>query len=233
MNGAFDAVPASVSAPLRAKLETFARLLLERNAALNLTAARDPQALAAHVADSLSLLPYVRDPLLDVGSGGGFPALPLAIVTGIRATLVESVAKKARFLREVVAALELPVSVVAQRAELAAHDVNLRERFNSATARAIGPLPTVLELTVPFLALGGVALLQRGQIDERERAAADDAALMLGAEIVEEFAAEGRRRVLVALKRTPTSRRFPRRPGIPAKRPLCLAPGEAASYADG
>jgi 16S rRNA (guanine527-N7)-methyltransferase len=142
--------------------------------------------------------------------------------------LIEATAKKARFLAEVVAELGLPVQVRAERAEEAARDPELRGAFASATARAVSSTPAVLELTIPFLSLGGVAVLQRGKLDERERAAAADAALVLGAEILEEHSADpaspeqAGRRVLVVRKIAPTGQRFPRRAGIPAKRPLCF-----------
>jgi 16S rRNA (guanine527-N7)-methyltransferase len=215
------------NAEARAKLECFVALFLERNAAMNLSAARDPQAVARHVRDSLAIAPYVGASLVDVGSGGGFPGLPLAIVTGVRTTLIESTGKKARFLSEVVAALDLPVEVRAERAEDAARDPKLRGTFASATARAVASLPVVIELTIPFLELGGAALLQRGRLEAREREAAGDAALVLGAQIVDEIVAGGaegddERRVLLVRKIAPTGPRFPRRAGIPAKRPLCF-----------
>jgi 16S rRNA (guanine527-N7)-methyltransferase len=206
-----------------AALEKYVVLFLERNAAMNLSAARDPSALAEHVRDSLGIARYVREPLVDVGSGGGFPAIPIVIATGIRATLIESAAKKARFLREVASDLDLPIEVRAVRAEDAARDPGLRGTFASATARAVSSTPAVLELTVPFLEVGGIAVLQRGRLDDAERTAANDAALVLGAEIDEEIVADGGddRRVLLVRKVAPTGPRFPRRAGVPAKRPLC------------
>ena len=204
-------------------LERYVALFLERNAAMNLSAARDPSALADHVRDSLAIARYVRDPLVDVGSGGGFPAIPIVIATGIHATLIESATKKARFLREVASDLGLPIEVRAVRAEDAGRDPALRGRFASATARAVSSTPAVLELTVPFLEIGGIAVLQRGRLDDIERTAAADAALVLGAEIEEEIAAKqgDERRVLLVRKVAPTGPRFPRRAGVPAKRPRC------------
>lgn len=203
------------------RLVRFARLLLERGTQFNLTGARDPAAVAAHVADSLTLLPYVAGPLVDVGSGGGFPAIPLAIVGGFSTTLIEATRKKAEFLREVAGTLELPIEVVAERAETAAHRGDLRERFACASARALAGASTALELTLPFVAIGGVAVLPRGELEEWERHEAGAAALVLGGEVSEEVRVERRRRLLIARKRSATSDRFPRRPGIPAKRPLC------------
>ncbi len=206
------------------RLELYVRLLLERNTGLNLTGARDVPSALEQIRDSLTLVPYVREPLIDIGSGGGFPAIPLAIVTGMRVTLVESVLKKARFLEEMARVLELPLDVRSLRAEEAARDPALRAAFHSATARAVAGLTTVLELAVPFLTIGGLAVLQRGGLGVAEKAAAVDAALVLGAEVEAEIAAgtgDGGRSLLLVRKTASTGPRFPRRTGIPAKRPLC------------
>jgi 16S rRNA (guanine527-N7)-methyltransferase len=122
--------------------------------------------------------------------------------------------------------LGLTVRVVCARAEEAAHEPELRERFASATARALGSAAEVLELTVPFLAVGGVAVLQRGAFSDAERRAAIEAAYTLGAELTAELPLgrkepndEGRRIVLATkCDRTPAG--FPRRGGLPRRRPL-------------
>ena len=204
-------------------LDRYARALLVQNATTNLTAARTLEAVAEHIRDSLALASLIREPYVDIGSGGGFPGIPLAIATGYRTTLVESIAKKAAFLRTVSHELRLPVEVACVRAEELGRDV-ARATFASATARAVGALTTVLELTVPLLAVGGVALVQRGTIDAAERRAASDAVLVLGASIEAELElpSGGGRRVLVVRKMTETGNRFPRRAGVPAKRPLCM-----------
>ncbi len=227
-------VGASADTGIRAKLETYVALLLERNAATNLTAARDPEAVMAHVRDSLGLAAFVRAPHVDIGSGGGFPAIPLAIATGVPMTLVESIAKKAAFLRDVAAELELDVRVVCDRAEDVGRDPAFRERFASGTGRAVAGATTVLEMLVPLLAVGGVALLQRGRSSAAERAAVADAVLVLGASLESERVVtddgvgdappseDDGRRLLLIRKTHPTGPRFPRRAGIPAKRPLCV-----------
>ncbi len=210
-------------------LERYGAALLRATADVNLTGARDARAVEDHIADALAIAPYVRDPLVDVGSGGGLPGIPLAIATGYAVTLVESTAKKARFLERVVAELGLPVRVVEARAEAAGRDPALRGRFASATARAVGSLPTVLELTLPLLAVGGVAVLQRGAVDEPEWFAATDAARMLGGEFAERVPQDGAKQVLIFRKYDETPQRFPRRAGVPAKRPLCFPPRGATA----
>jgi 16S rRNA (guanine527-N7)-methyltransferase len=207
----------------RAQLGRYIDLLLAENENVNLTGSRDAESVLEHVRDSLTLAPFARGPLVDVGSGGGFPAIPLAIVMGTVVTLIEATAKKARFLEAVVRELGLNAVVIPERAEVAAHDPNLRERFASATARAIGSAPAVLELTMPFLAVGGLALLQRGALPYAERTAAQDAAAALGGGLLEELEVLHGRLLIIA-KRRPTPERFPRRPGLPERRPLGVAP---------
>ena len=204
------------------RLAHYGELLLETNKQFNLTGADTSAELFPHLLDSLSIVRYVDAPLVDVGSGGGLPAIPLAISTGVPVTLVESVTKKAAFVESALGQLELYGQVIPQRAELAGRDPDLRERFACATARAVSSAPTVLELVVPFLKIGGLAILQRGRLDDRERNAVADAAPMLGAEVEEEVPLDGDRRVLLIRKVAPTPQRFPRRPGVPEKRPLCL-----------
>jgi 16S rRNA (guanine527-N7)-methyltransferase len=137
-------------------------------------------------------------------------------------TLLEPIKKRATFLADALTKLGLDGEAVAARAEDAARDPAYRERFAAATARAVAAAPTVAELTVPFLAVGGRALLQRGSLETPERNAVTDAALVLGAELVEERPVDGERRILILEKRFPTGSRFPRKNGIPAKRPLCV-----------
>jgi 16S rRNA (guanine527-N7)-methyltransferase len=212
---------AGVEAGLAGRLAAYGALLLEANRNVNLTGAKDPPALVPHLLDALTLADEVRESLIDVGSGGGLPGIPLALATGVPVTLLEPIAKKAAFLRRAVEALGIAGTVVAERAENAARDPDLRERFAYATARAVSNASTVAELTVPFLRVGGRALLQRAEMDPAERHALDDAAPILGAVVLEERAAGVGRQIVVLEKRFPTGQRFPRRNGVPEKRPLC------------
>ena len=205
-----------------ARLERYAELVIETNKRFNLTGAKTREELEPHIADSLTLAPYVVGPLVDIGSGGGLPAIPIAIATGVRVTLIESTSKKAQFLAHALEELGLEGEVVAQRAEVAAHDERLRERFACGTARAVATAPTVAELLLPFLAIGGVAILQRGTMDAREHSALEDASLMLGARVESETTLDQSRRIVFVRKTGATPLRFPRRTGVPEKRPLCL-----------
>ncbi|HEX3464097.1 MAG TPA: 16S rRNA (guanine(527)-N(7))-methyltransferase RsmG [Candidatus Elarobacter sp.] len=210
--------------PLATRLGIYAALVLDANRRLNLTGAKSGTAFAEQILDALTLRDDVVSPLIDVGSGNGLPGIPLAIATGVRVVLLEAIKKRARFLQDAIASLGLDAEVLDRRAEDAARNPEYREHFRTATARAVASAPTVAELTVPFLEIGGRALLQRGSLEAVERNAVSDAALVLGAELIGERTLDRERRVVVLEKRAPTSPRFPRKNGVPAKRPLCLVP---------
>jgi 16S rRNA (guanine527-N7)-methyltransferase len=204
--------------------------VLEVNRRFNLTGAKSAEELVAHIADSLTIVPYLRAPYIDVGSGAGLPAIPAAIAAAIPVTMVEATSKKARFLASALQTLGLAGRVVAERAEIAGWEAEFREHFESATGRALGPASTVVELLLPFLRPSGVAVLQRGTLDASERAALEDAALMLGGRFESEHLLSPARRIVLIRKLGSTPARFPRRPGIPAKHPLCVrrrVPGDS------
>lgn len=195
--------------------------MLDANLRINVTGARAAQEIAEHICDSLSVIPYVREPYVDIGSGAGFPAIPVAIAAGIAPTMIEATAKKARLLESMLRELDLRGNVVAARAEVAGRDPALRDHFASGTARALGSAGAVVELLLPFLTVGGTAVLQRGRMEPSEQAALEDAAAVLGATLEAETKIGGNRRILLIRKRLPTPARFPRRTGVAQKRPLC------------
>ena len=219
-----------------ARLDQLGATLREANARVNLTSITDPAEIETrHFLDSLTaavpLLDRLRagEPLslVDVGSGGGMPGLPLKIAfPHLRVTLVESVGKKADFLRQTVADLGLDqVEVVAERAETAAHDAQHRDAYDWATARALGPLPLVVELCAPFLAPGGLLVAQRSGDLDGDLLAATPAfkALRLWTRTPIPLDLPGLphgRGLIVGEKYAPTPAAYPRRPGIPRKRPL-------------
>jgi 16S rRNA (guanine527-N7)-methyltransferase len=170
--------------PARAAIDDHVRLLLAWTTAINLTAIRDPAATAReHVLDSLTAVALLRErnvpDLLDLGSGGGFPGLPLAIaLPRVRTVLVESVGKKARFLATVVDALGLRprVAVAATRAETLAADPHHRGRWSTVVVRAVGPLGELAELGLPLLAPGGLLVAWKRRSDHGAALAAEIAA---------------------------------------------------------
>jgi len=216
-------VAAGVDAEVSRRLAIYGERLLTANRSVNLTGARDAAAVVEHVLDSLTLLPLILPgcSLVDVGSGGGFPGIPLAIAAGVRVTLVEPIGKKAAFLAATLRACELDGEAIAERAEVVARDARYREAFDRATARAVSRAPTVAELTLPLIRVGGRALLQRGAMDAHERQALDDAVPMLGARVVDDVRVSDGLQIVVLEKITPIGERFPRRNGVPEKRPLC------------
>jgi 16S rRNA (guanine527-N7)-methyltransferase len=202
-------------------LARYGSLVLDAKHCLNVTGARSPEAIAIHIRDSLTVLPYLAEPYADVGSGAGFPAIPVAISTGMAITLIEATAKKARLLETLLKTLRLDGRVLAERAEIAGHRPELREAFSSGTCRAVASAPAVAELLLPLIAPGGTAILQRGRFDEPERRALEGAAFMLGGIVESEHPLDGERRIVVLRKQAPSPIRVPRRAGAAQKRPLC------------
>ena len=177
----------------RAAIDGHVRLLLAWTQASNLTAIRDAAVVATgHVVDSLTALRVLRernvDRFVDLGSGGGFPGLPLAIaLPAARALLVDSVGKKVRFLDTVIPAIGLdgPVETFAGRAEALARDSRHRERWPAVTARAVASLAELTELAFPLIEPGGMLVAwKRGDL-EAELAAARRAVNELGGGMLE------------------------------------------------
>jgi 16S rRNA (guanine527-N7)-methyltransferase len=186
-----------------------------------------------HFGESLVLLEALEEsgafgsPTIDIGSGGGFPGIPIKIVRPeTELTLLESNGKKAAFLRDMTAELGVEgVLVVNDRAETVAHDQAHRERYALAMARAVAPLRVLLELSLPFLRIGGWLAAPKGSGAQREVREAETALLTLGGEITDvrklelDWPGPGPTLVLVR-KVAGTPVKYPRRPGMPSKRPL-------------
>ncbi len=191
-----------------------------------------------HFLDSLTVCLAVPSTLacapkiLDAGAGAGFPGVPLKIAfPSIRLTLVDSALKKTAFLRRLVEALELQDSdVVTARLEDAGRDAGLREAFDLVVARAVAKMCVLAELTLPLCAVGGAVVCQKGASIEDELASSRAAIDALGGEVADVTQVDlpelGQRRSLVVLRKArPTPERYPRRPGIPAKRPIAQPNG--------
>ncbi len=186
-----------------------------------------------HFAESLALLAalddreLLRSPALDIGSGAGFPGLPIKIARpDLRLTMLESNEKKAAFLERVIAELSIEgAGVVTARAEEAARLPEHRAAYALVLARAVAPLRVLAELALPFLATGGVLAAPKGSSAPREIREAQAALEELGGTVEEttrlKAPAQGRAPTLLIVRKTgETPARYPRRPGIPRKRPL-------------
>lgn len=206
-------------------------LLLREYSDRNLTAVTSVDAICnVHFRDSLSLLRYPEvssaASLVDVGSGAGFPGIPLAIAQPqSRFTLLESNRRKCAFLEEAMKATGVEnISIVPERAEIAASGA-LRDHFDVALARAVGSLPVSLELALPLVSPGGFAVLQRGEILEGEETVGAAVASRLGAVIdrvipVKPYPDARNLHIWFIQKKESTPEGFPRRPGMAKKRPL-------------
>src|SRR4051812_15280840 len=169
------------------RLGLYLALLREPSRSVNLTATTGPgEAWVRHILDSLTLLSLLSElpggaSVIDVGSGGGLPGVPLAIVAPhLRFTLLEATGKKAEFLTALAGRMALRnVTILNERAEHAGHLPAHRERYDAVVARAVGPLAVLAELTVPLAKIGGRVLLIKGQKAGEELAAAKRALHML------------------------------------------------------
>lgn len=203
-------------------LERYCRLVAD--APLSVTALRDQAAIWRElVQDALRAQTLIGESLpelvVDVGSGNGSPGIPLAIDYGRPVTLLEAASRKAAFLQRVVAELGIEAPVVAERSEHYARAAG-RDRFDLVLARALAPPPVALELCLPLARAGGRVVLWTGEIDGE---VVDEVAEQLAARVsrVERY---GRRCLVEVAKLSATPERFPRRPGMAAKRPLAPLP---------
>ncbi len=221
------------SEPFFDALERYVALLLEANERINLTRVVEPGAVARlHLLDALAALPLLDalDPAraVDLGSGGGVPAMPLAIARpGVAWTLVDASGKKATLLRGFAERLDLTnVTVLAERAEAMGRDPAHREHYDVVTARACAPLPVLAELALPLIRVGGQLLAWKGPLGEADaevHAGTAVSALLGGGPLRladSGHAALGGHRFVMAAKLSTTRQRFPRRAGEPARRPL-------------
>jgi len=221
-----------LSDELLERFQQYGDLLGEWNQRFNLTSLEEPNEIAfRHFLDSLSCATMTGDlggrRLVDVGSGAGFPGLPLKMLyPSMHLTLVESVAKKARFLEEVVNRLGLHgVDVMNERVETLGHDPVLRASHDWAVARAVAQMAVLAEYLFPLVRLGGRILVQKGPgaVDEVASAAEALQAMGGGPPIIRRIELPGRKeeRYLVVVEKIAfTPLEYPRRPGIPSKRPL-------------
>ena len=202
------------------------------NERVNLTAITDPAGIEMrHFADSLTCLLAIRPQpgmrVIDVGTGAGFPGLPLKIAyPALDVTLVEATGKKVEFLRHIVTTLRLEgVRLVNERAEDIGQMPDHREHYDWAVARAVAGMPVLAEYLLPLCRVGGRALAQKGESAHAETVEAERAIHLLGGRLAQitpvELPTVAETHYLVTLEKVAaTPPQYPRRPGMPAKKPL-------------
>ncbi len=227
----------SLASEAVARFERYLQLLLEWNERAGLTTVVEPHEVQRrHFGESLALLRVLRDldlappdtNVVDIGAGGGFPGLPLLIADpSLRVALLESNERKCRFLQHALDELGLTERgrVIQARAEEAGRDLSTREAFDLAVARAVAPLAVLVEYALPLLRPRGVLAAPKGSRATVELAEAGGAIAALGGAALDPVALplfEGAppQSVLLVRRAGPLDARFPRRPGIPSKRPL-------------
>lgn len=216
------------------RFERYYQILTDWAQRISLTTVRDLEGIQRrHFLESAALIPVleqegfpIRDrSLIDVGSGTGVPGIPLKIIEpSIQLTLVEAKHRKAEFLSALLPELGMgDVTIVSKRAEVVARDPQHREQYDMAVAKALAPMRTLAELTLPFVRMGGLVIAPKGRDGETEASEAGVALEMLKGSLraVEPLpGVEPPQTVILVDKDLPTPDRFPRRPGMPAKRPL-------------
>jgi len=219
------------------QLTTYIELLRTWNAQINLTAILDDEGIAIrHLLDSLVLLPTIESleqsglkrplRLIDIGTGAGFPGIPLKIVRPEwQVTLLDSLAKRLRFLDVVIQNLNLAdIQTWHDRAEDGARRRTLRENYDIAVARAVAALPVLCEYCLPYVRIGGLFIAMKGSL-EQEWPAAEQAVRQLGGKLenILEFPLPGtdfQRSLVIIRKVRPTPPIYPRKAGKPEKQPL-------------
>ena len=228
LEDAFKSFNLYLTEDMSLKFEKYADMLIDANKKFNLTAITDRDGIfEKHFADSVSCAQFIDkgSRVIDVGSGAGFPGLPIKIARDdINITLLDSLSKRVNFLKDVCLSLDLKnVFPLHMRAEDTGKDKDFREKFDVAVSRAVANLAVLSEYCLPFVKVGGVFLALKGREAEAELAASLNAIEVLGgkAEKTEEVFWRGmEHRVIIIRKVCKSPSKYPRKAGKPAKSPL-------------
>lgn len=211
------------------KFYQYMKLLLEWNEKINLTAITDEEEIIKkHFIDSLTISKLIQEDtsVVDVGTGAGFPGMPLAITKKVNVTLVDSLNKRINFLNIVKDSIKLEnVNTVHGRAEEVGQNEKYREKFDYAVSRAVAPINVLLEYMLPLVKVGGYCLCMKGPKVVDEMQGIENVAEELGGKYIklEELeipGEESRKNVIIVKKVENTNKKYPRKPGTPAKQPL-------------
>lgn len=205
-------------------------LLLEWNEKINLTAITDKdEIILKHFIDSLTIEKYIKDndKVIDLGTGAGFPGIPLKIKNeSIDITLVDSLNKRVNFLNEVIKELNFKnITAIHSRIEDLAHDKNFREKYDVVTSRAVANMSTLVEYMLPFAKIGGICICMKGPNVDEELENAKGAIKKLGGKVekVESLTlpdSDIERNIVIIKKILQTDKKYPRKAGTPSKDPL-------------
>ncbi len=208
----------------------YMNLLIEWNKKINLTAITEPnEIILKHFVDSLTISKYISDGtrVVDVGTGAGFPGIPLKIYRqDIEITLLDSLQKRINFLDEVIKELNLEkIEIIHSRVEDFGKDKRYREKFDIATSRAVANLATLSEYLLPLVKVGGKVISMKGSLIEEELENSKNAIKILGGKIekVDEFNlpnSDISRNIVLIDKIKETPNKYPRKAGEPSKKPL-------------
>lgn len=225
-------VEIAITAEQADKFQIYCDLLIEWNKKINLTAIIDPKEVAVkHFIDSLLLIKAVdvktEVRLIDVGTGAGFPGIPVKILRqDIELTLLDGLNKRLIFLDEVCQNLEIKAKLVHKRAEEAGRAVDMREKYDIVTARAVAKMNTLCEYCIPLLKKGGLFVAMKGPGLEQELCEAKNAITQLGSKLIltKDYILPGEnmgeRKIAVIQKDTATSKEYPRHGNKISKTPL-------------
>lgn len=212
------------------RFKKYESLLIEWNKKMNLTAITEhDEVILKHFVDSISILKYINNDckIIDVGTGAGFPGIPIKIMNeSVDVTLMDSLNKRINFLNEVITDLELKrIKAVHARAEDLARNAEYREQFDFATSRAVANLRTLLEYMLPFVKVGGYCICMKGPNVEEEIKMASKALKVLGGRIekVDNLILPDsniERNIIVIRKINKINLKYPRKAGVPAKDPI-------------
>lgn len=211
------------------KIRSYLELVIEKNKELNLTRIdTEEKGMLLHIEDSLSCLDEfcnMDGEFLDIGTGGGFPGVPLAIASNRTGVLIDSVQKKARAVQEMIEELGLNNQIQARGTRSEELALEVGERFTTIVARAVSSLPAVMELAAPLLVMDGELIALRGKEDEVDLETIDTIAEKLGLETTSKrhiYISETYERTIYVFKKVSQAMiKLPRRNGMAQKRPLC------------
>ena len=206
----------------------YMQLLLEGNEKMNLTAITEPEeVIKKHFVDSITIKKYIKEEsrLIDVGTGAGFPGIPLKIVDkSIKLTLLDSLNKRINFLNEIIEKLNLKdIKTIHSRAEEYAKN-EVRESYDVAVSRAVADLPILLEYLMPYVKLNGICICMKGPKAQEELERSKKAINILGGKLEKvkkiTIDEEMERNLIIIRKIKNTPNKYPRKAGIPTKNPI-------------